>query len=303
VRRPTEPNWSERLDRERLAERGYKRCKHCGKLLPVGVTRCRRRCCPGYGPIWARDTTRKIRENLRAYGGLACMCTLTAPGEAAGLVWDRARCSHLPGERCDGRKGCKVVKGAADAWNEYSRGWWRELNRVCKLRADRALRRLGSDAKGGLLLYEWELQRRGVWHLHFVLGMETACERVWATEYVRAMRELAPSKGFGFVDAKPLRSPEPAERVARYLSKYLAKWKPDGSMEVTETVQAAGRTLLNFVSRKLTAKSGVTMRALRNVRIAWAWKEGHPPDDVIDPWDLVIAVCMLEQFRPPSRAP
>jgi hypothetical protein len=47
---------------------------------------------------------RKIRENLRAYGGLASMCTLTAPGEAAGLVWDRARCSHQPGERCDGRK-------------------------------------------------------------------------------------------------------------------------------------------------------------------------------------------------------
>ncbi|MGZ4300534.1 MAG: hypothetical protein ACXVE0_02835 [Gaiellaceae bacterium] len=70
------------------------------------------------------------------------------------------------------------------------------------------------------------------------------------------MRELGSSKGFGFVDAKPLRSPEPAERVARYLSKYLAKWKPDSSMEVTETVQAAGRTLLNFVSRKLTAKSG-----------------------------------------------
>ena len=246
---------------------------------------------------------RKIRENLRVYGGLACMCTLTAPGEAAGLVWDRARCSHQPGERCAGRKGCRVVKGAAEAWNEYSRGWWSELNRVCKLRADRALRRLGSDAKGGLLLYEWELQLRGVWHLHLVLGMETAVERVWATEYVRAMRELGSSKGFGFVDAKPLQNPEPAERVARYLSKYLAKWKPDGSMEVTETVQAAGRTLLNFVSRKLTAKSGVTMRALRNVRIAWAWKEGHLPDDVLDPWDLVIAVCMLEQFRPPTRAP
>jgi hypothetical protein len=91
--------------------------------------------------------------------------------------------------------------------------------------------------------------------------------------------------------------------VARYLSKYLAKYKTDGSMEVTETVQAAGRTLLNFVNRKLTAKSGVTMRALRNVRIAWAWKEGHLPDDVLDPFDLVLAVCLLEQFRPPSRAP
>jgi len=157
---------------------------------------------------------RKIRENLRTYGGLACMCTVTAPGEAAGLVWDRSCCTHPRGERCDGRKGCRVLKGAADAWNEHSRAWWRELNRVCKLRADRALRRLGYEGKGGLLLYEWELQRRGVWHLHFVLGMETAVERAWAIEYVRAMRELAPVKGFGFVDERPLRHPEPAERVA-----------------------------------------------------------------------------------------
>jgi integrase len=32
--------------------------------------------------------------------------------------------------------------------------------------------------------------------------------------------------------------------------------------------------LLSYVSRNLTIKSGVTMRALRNVRIAWAWMEG-----------------------------
>jgi hypothetical protein len=301
--RPTEPNWSERLERERLEERGYKCCEHCGGLLPLEVSRCRRRRCPGYAATWARDTMRKIRENLRAYGGLAAMCTLTAPGEAAGLIWDRSRCSHSQEERCGGRRGCRVVEGAAEVWNEHSRAWWRELNRVCKQRADRALNRFGYDGKGGLLLYEWELQQRGLWHLHFVVGVETAVERAWASEYVRAMRELAPTKGFGFVDAKPLQRPEPAERVARYLSKYLAKWKPDGSMEITETVTAAGRTLLNYVSRNLTAKSGVTMRALRNVRIAWAWKEGLLPDDVLDPWDLVVAVCMLEQFRRSSRAP
>ena len=109
---------------------------------------------------------------------------------------------------------CKVVPAVAEVWNERSRGWWSELNRVCKQRADRAVRRQGLDRKGGVLLYEWELQTRGVWHLHFVLGMETAWERVWALEYVKAMRELAPKYGFGFVDAKPLRSPEPAERVA-----------------------------------------------------------------------------------------
>jgi hypothetical protein len=132
---------------------------------------------------------------------------------------------------------------------------------------------------------------------------KTGVERAWAIEYVRAMRELAPAKGFGFVDAKPLHHPEPAERVGRYLSKYLAKWNPDRTMEITQTVTAAGRTLLNYVSRTLTARSGVTMRRLRDVRIAWPWKLGHLPDDVLDPFDLVHAVCLLEQFRPHSRAP
>ena len=63
-------------------------------------------------------------------------------------------------------------------------------------------------------MYEWELQRRGVWHLHVVVGMETAVERAWAIGYVHALRELAPRYGFGFVDAKPLPNPEPAKQVA-----------------------------------------------------------------------------------------
>jgi hypothetical protein len=46
--------------------------------------------------------------------------------------------------------------------------------------------RLGHGYRGGVLVYEWELQSRGVWHLHFVLGMETPVERAWAFEYVTA---------------------------------------------------------------------------------------------------------------------
>ena len=244
---------------------------------------------------------RKIRENLRAYEGLVCMCTLTAPGRDAGLVWDREQCAHGSEEACSGRRGCKVLPAAADRWNEMSRDWWRELNRVAKQRADRAVKRLGHAYKGGLLMYEWELQSRGVWHLHFVLGMETAVERAWAFDYVQAMRELAPGKGFGYVDAKPLRSPQVANRAAAYLSKYLAKWNEDGSFEVTETVKTAGRSLVNYVSRKVTLKSGVTMRVLRQVRIAWAWREGFLPDGVLDPFELVAALCLLEQWAAPSR--
>jgi hypothetical protein len=292
------------LDERELSERGYKRCESCGQLLPLTVSRCRRRTCPSYSAIWARDTMRKTRENLGAYGGLIAMTSVTAPGEAAGLVWDRSLCRHPRGEKCDGkRKGCKVEAGAAPLWNERSREWWRQLNRVSKLRADRAIRRLGSEWKGGLLVYEWELQGRGVWHLHVVVGMETAIERAWAFEYVRALRELGPRYGFGWVDLKPLHRPEPGTRVAGYLSKYLAKRREDGTLEVSETVRTAGRTLVNYVSRTLTAKSGCTMRALRNARIVWAWREGHFDGHGLAEWDYVVAVCLLDRRPVPLRGP
>jgi hypothetical protein len=291
------------LDKKRLEESGYKQCPACNKLLPVTVSRCRRRTCPGYSATWARDTRRKIRENLRTYGGLACMSTLTAPGVDAGLVWDRTLCTHPASVKCSGLLGCKVVAEAADAWNEGSKAWWRELNRVAKQRADKAVRQLGHEYRGGVLAYQWEMHKRGVWHLHFVLGMETAVERAWAFAYVAALHELGRSKGFGNVDRKPLHAPQSAERTASYISKYLVKWHEDGSSEATETVLAAGRSLLNYVSRRLTAESGVTMRVLRQVRIAWAWREGLLPDDVLDPFELLFALCLLEQWSASTRGP
>ncbi len=246
---------------------------------------------------------RKIRENLDTYGGLVCMVSVTAPSEAVGLVWDRSLCTHPASERCSGPRSCRVDAGAAAAWNEASKALWRKLNRLAKKRADHRIRRLGARENGGFLLYEWELQKRGVWHLHVVLGMETAIERAWAFEYVKALRELAPGHLFGFVDEKPLRDPQPALRVSSYLSKYLAKWRDDGTLDVSETVQAAGRTLLNYVSRKLTARSGCTMRALRNARVVWAWREGLLPEHRLDEWSFVVAVCLLERLPPPARGP
>jgi hypothetical protein len=53
---------------------------------------------------------RKNRENLRTYGGLAAMCTLTPPGVDAGLAWDRSRCTHRPDEGCGQRFGCNVIE-------------------------------------------------------------------------------------------------------------------------------------------------------------------------------------------------
>ena len=231
------------------------------------------------------------------------MLSLTAPGVEAGLVWDREQCTHAPTVKCSGTLGCRVVAGAADLWNEDSKRQWTRLNRVCKKRADSAIARLGADEKFGLLIYEWEFQKRGVWHLHFVVGMETGVERAWAFEYVKAMRHVGARYGFGFVDEKPLHSPQPAEKAARYVSKYLAKWRDDGELEVSETVLSAGRSLLTYVSLKLTAKSGCTMRSLRNARLVWAWREGYlERAHGLAAVEFFVALCLVESAMP-ARAP
>lgn len=82
-------------------------------------------------------------------------------------------------------------------------------------------------------------------------------------------------EGFGWVDEKPLVRPREATRGASYLSKYLAKWHAAGTFEASETVTAAGRTLLTYVNRDLTTLTGCTVRALRNSRLVWACREGH----------------------------
>ena len=279
-------------------------CEHCGKRLPAFLSRCRRRTCPEYAPVWARDTLRKLRENLRAYGGKAAMLTLTAPGVDVGLIWDSTACTHGPETTCSGPKGCRVAARPAEIWNRASRRLWREMNRVCKQRADRALHGLGArDFRGHVLAYQWEIQTRSVWHLHFVVGVERPMEMAWAAEYVRAMRKLAPFYMFGHVDAKPLRRPRPAEHCAGYIAKYLTKRNADGSFGVAETVTTAGRTLLTYVSRDLTSRTGVTMRALRNARLLWAYREGHLPALRLTLEELLLASQLLDNAVVGARAP
>src|SRR4051812_49950891 len=141
------------LDAGELENRGLKRCEHCGQLFPLTVSRCRRRTCPGYAETWARDTMRKIRENLRAYEGLVRMCTLTAPGQEVGLIWDRSRCTHAEGVRCSGTHGCRVVESAARLWNEKSKAMWRAVKPVRKLGRGRRGEGGGPGHQGGAVVF------------------------------------------------------------------------------------------------------------------------------------------------------
>lgn len=77
----------------------------------------------------------------------------------------------------------------------------------------------------------------------------------------------------------------------------------DGAGHFREATDRGGARVADYVSRRLTAKSGVTMRVLRQVRIAWAWRAGLLPDDVLDPFELLFALCLLEQWSARTRGP
>lgn len=126
------------------------------------------------------------------------------------------------------------------------------------------------------------LQRRGVWHYHYLLPMGTPVERMWARLVHRYLdnawrRELErwpdPETritmlwdeycgrgvvrgfyGFGFVNA---RNPagKSAEKSARYMARNAAGY-------MARNIAGNGR---HYISSRLVAATGVTMRKLRAV--------------------------------------
>lgn len=116
----------------------------------------------------------------------------------------------------------------------------------------------------------WEYQRRGAKHVHVVLGVETARELSGAHAYAAELASRRGAHDFGFVDrgrrTRGRRCLEviPSARAARYVAKYLSPLGGDGKPTLSETVRhpdMAGHVL--YVSRDLTALTGVTMRSLR----------------------------------------
>lgn len=269
----------------------WHRCK-CGRPLPANVRRCSARTCPEFAPIWARDTRRRLMENL-SLTKLTVMFSVTAPG-ADLYPFDPRFCSHSPSNRCSGRIGCRVDPVVAQAFNKAAGAWWSELHRVAKLRADRA-----TGIKGKLLARVWEKQKRGLAHLHGVLDVSTPEKRVWARVYVTALGELAPSKGFGFVDGwhKIGRRSWRGVQAGAYLSTYFAG-RRGSKMAITENVLAGDLPrVVVFVGRDLTSQTGCTMRSLRNARRLWAARERLADYPRLALCDWLAGAAMLARRR------
>ena len=253
-------------------------CKHCFRSRWRGG-RCKRRSCPGYAPIYLRDQAERLRVNLPAWHGQVCMATLTAPGRDA-LPWDRSRCA--PGKhRCSGTRGCKVVVSAAARWNSTVT---ERLSGLLDLARERVRRQFGKQAQVVVLGYVLEAHGRGVFHVHLVLGYQTAADRAALDTFRGALKDARGRYGFG-MGPRSFDAGEPhrfnAGDAARYVTKYL---RPDGAkssfVPLLQAIEQLARrdpetgrskVLVRpvYVNPKLTQITGVTMGFLRFRRYAW----------------------------------
>lgn len=204
--------------------------------------------------VWFGDVKRLLLTNLLSYGGSCWLVTVTAPGEDV-LPWD----------------GRRVVQHAAHEWNKTAQRRWSELHR----RALQATRRAGHDVRS--LARVWQMQKRGVLHLHLVLGVDSPADAAAARRYVLELRRRSTEFGFGFIDArdrdgKTGRSTVMApERAAGYLSSYLGE-----SSQLREAIALRERPRrLVWVASSLTGSTYCTMRRLRRARFLYVIRSGR----------------------------
>src|SRR3954447_21351321 len=204
---------------------------------------CKSRRCPHCGALWAGDVRRKLFANFGHYDGQVAMITVTAPG-ADVLPWDPASCTHGPGVKCSGPRGCRVAPGPASIFNSQAPRHWRELHR----KASQNVRR---RVKGLYVLGRvWEYQRRGVLHVHPVLAVETAANRHAARLYTEELQRLSAQHGFGFPDARW--SSYRGQNAAAYLSSYfISGHGSKATVRETTTAKDAPPQIV-YVSRLLT---------------------------------------------------
>lgn len=252
---------------------------------------CKRRDCPVCGVRWARDWRRSMEQNLERYGRPVVLISITAPGEDR-LPWDTDCCSHRRRHKHRGPDGCRVQQRPAREWADTVTYRWQKLRQAAAIATERL-----TGAPPVILERVWEPQKRGVPHLHIVLGYGTPSEIDRAHCFAAQLAERASSYDFGFVDAKKDASapwgrrlrPIAAKEAARYLSAYLTgRSKRKNSIRENIADPIMPRSLI-WLTPKLTSKeeaitaSGrptfITMRTIRRARHLYAYARGicDPP--------------------------
>jgi hypothetical protein len=287
---------------ERRAESTIRRCRSCGRQLFGRGNVCRSRRCSEYGPVWAGDQRQKLFRNLETLSGDILLSAVTAPG-AEVLPWDTQQCSALGEHRHSGKLGCRVRRASAREWNESAADRWRRLHRRAY---QDAVKRAGKRSVF-LVARVWEMQARGVLHVHPVLAYGTARQMAGARCYLARLAELAPQYGFGFVHHSPKHvKPQPAQNAAAYLASYFVKGKR-GKETLWESARSSAmpRSIVH-VSVKLTQQTGCTMRTLRLKRaVFYVWGVTLPFEELRTLSTILQVFPGTELLGPgsPDRAP
>jgi hypothetical protein len=267
---------------------GEDRCCPHFNSFGGGLRTCKRRDCPRCGRSWARSWESVLRHNLIEYAGEVALITITAPG-ADRLPWSCER-KH----EHSGTKGCQVKADAADVWADQARRGWPKLRDAARKACTRA------GWKPTLIVRTWEPQKRGVPHLHIVLGLGTQPERIAARRFVDELARLAPEYGFGYVDRRI--DAISAREASSYLAGYLL-----GRSGHKETIREnisdprMPRSLI-WLTSTLTRRTLATMRRLRYVRWYFAALGGRCNVVPRLRGQLLVEVARVAALVEPKRA-
>lgn len=286
---------------------------------------CKKRTCPFCGPRWAQRWRRVMFTNLEAYDGPVIMVSITAPGKER-LPWaegydpttDTWFChGHRPGVEHSGKRGCRVEPRAAREWSDTASLRWGMFRQAVSASLRRMIKRGELAGPANLLERVWEPQKRGVPHLHLVLGAGSREEIEAAAVFVAKLKEAAGDYDFGHVDARGKKGSRgsrvvargqilkltSAQDAARYLSSYLtgrSKHKPT----IRETVMDPALSFLHgktkrqalpliWLTPRLTRVTKVTMRTLRRAghlaAAAKGWCDFPKWRDVYEAIDVGLA--------------
>jgi hypothetical protein len=184
------------------------------------------------------------------------------------LPWDPSRCELVGPHRHRGDFGCRVVESVAYRWNVDASDRYARLWKAATVAADRWVRRVhGSSVRlPRRVAVVWSVQQRGVWHVHEALPFETHVERQWSRVVVDYVDRFAARYGWGNLDRNPLRESARVHggaAAARYLARNAASYLAENTRGES---MLPGRLLRSYVSRRLTSRTGSTMRNLRRVR-------------------------------------
>lgn len=192
------------------------------------------------GDLWLGDIRRYLGENLSRLRSV-WLLTVTAPG--SDVLIDQEH----------------VVE-----WNRTAGARYSEMHRQAVQAVQRRGHRVFVAAR------VWQVQKRGALHVHPVVAYGDR-DKVGAWLYAQELKRLAPSFGFGFVDARNAghgSTVMEGRKAGWYLSKYLG--------ESAQLVGALGKVARPvWVARWLTDLTGCTMRRLRRVRFLWWIRRGE----------------------------